>query len=335
MNMDKGQLEQYLGRLGLAPADAAQLLSISSRTLRRWLDGEDIPGPAQRAILAWIHLHERRLPWRPDTVSIVQDDQNQIARHRQHTIDTVDVLKRVEVRGGAKAPWIVDWDKGRASLGSMEVSFYKLQSGGFSLGSYRRTDSPPDSARDMPMIEDAVYCIAQALAKKGKDDVPVTLVVHDGPAKGRVAKQELMQFPNAQAGIKHLCKHIGQHGYSEPFLMTRDSELLWDQHELKRECIRRADGPKALADLAAYVRQHSNIFVQDGPGSVGPAERTRRETRIKALGDSIDELAQRVDDGSVHYQDFEEFLGLLHTAGFFPPNELIGNVAFALEGIRR
>jgi hypothetical protein len=335
MIMDKDQLEQYLRRLGLAPADAAQLLSISPRTLRRWLDGEEIPGPAQRAILAWIHLHELHLPWRPDAVSIVGDDQDQIARHRQHTIDLDEVLQRVEARGGAKAPWVVDWDKGRASLASMEVSFYKLQSGGFSLGSYRRTDSAPDATRDMPMIEDAVYCVAQTLAKKAKDNVPVTLVLHDGPAKGRVAKQQFMQFPNAKAGIKHLCKHMGQPGYHEPFLMTRDSELLWDQHELKRECIRRADGPKALADLAAYVRQHSNIFVQDGPGSVGPAERTRRETRIKALGDSIAELAQRADDGSVHYQDFEEFLGLLHAAGFFPPNGLVGDVAFALEGVRR
>ena len=51
MIMDKDQLEQYLRRLGLAPADAVQLLSISPRTLRRWLDGEEIPGPAQRAIL--------------------------------------------------------------------------------------------------------------------------------------------------------------------------------------------------------------------------------------------------------------------------------------------
>jgi len=120
MIMDKDQLEQYLRRLGLAPADAAQLLSISPRTLRRWLDGEEIPGPAQRAILAWIHLHELHLPWRPDAVSIVGDDQDQIARHRQHTIDLDEVLQRVEARGGAKAPWVVDWDKGRASLASME-----------------------------------------------------------------------------------------------------------------------------------------------------------------------------------------------------------------------
>ena len=170
--------------------------------------------------------------------------------------------------------------------------------------------------------------------RRTKNDVPVTLVVHDGSAKGRVAKQQLMQFKNAKAAINHLCENMGSPGYHEPFLMTLDSEVLWDQHELKRECIRRADGPKALGELAAYVRQHFNIFVQDGPGSVGPVERTRREARIKSLGDAIAELAQRADDGSVHYQDFEEILGLLHAAGFFPPNGLVGDVAYALEGVR-
>jgi hypothetical protein len=322
-------------RLGLAPADAAQLLSVSPRTLRRWLDGEEIPGPAQQAIRAWIQLHELHVPWRPDAVSIVSDDQDQIARHRRHTIELAEVCKRVEARGGAKAPWVVDWDKGRASLGDvMEITFYKLQSGNFSLGSYRRTDSAPDVTRDMPMIEDAVYCIAQALAKKAKDDVPVTLVVHDGPTKGPVAKQQLMQFANAKTAIKHLCKRIGSAGYHEPFLMTRDSELLWDQQELKRECIRRADSPGALAKLSAYVVEHSNLFVQGGPGSAGPFERTRRENRIKALGKALSDLAQRADDGSVHYQDFEEILGLLHAAGSFPPNGLVGDVAYALEGVR-
>ena len=164
--MTKEQFDQYLLRLGLSPAEAAQLLSVSPRTVRRWQEGEELPGPAQQAIRAWVRLHERHLPWRPDSVSIVEDDQDQIARHRLHTINLVDVLERVEARGGAKAPWSVDWDLGRASLETMEVSFYKLQSGSFSLGPYRRKDSPPDTARDMPMIEDAVYCIAKALEKK-------------------------------------------------------------------------------------------------------------------------------------------------------------------------
>src|SRR5258708_24590001 len=99
-------------------------------------------------------------------------------------IDLNAVLERVEARGGAKAPWVVDWDSGRASLETMEVSFYKLQSGSFSLGPYRRTDSPPDTARDMPMIEDAVYCISKALEKNSPHYGPLTLVGHDDPPKG-------------------------------------------------------------------------------------------------------------------------------------------------------
>src|ERR1039457_753734 len=132
--MTKNQLEQYLLRLDLSPAQAAQLLSVSPRTVRRWQEGEDVPGPAEQAIRAWVRLHERHLPWRPDSISIAQDDQDQIARHRSHTIDLDAVLQKVEMRGGAKAPWSVDWDHGRASLETMEVSFYKLQDGGFSLG---------------------------------------------------------------------------------------------------------------------------------------------------------------------------------------------------------
>src|SRR5271163_3587578 len=97
-NMTKDQLQQYLLRLGLSPAEAAQLLSVSPRTVRRWQDGEEVPGPAQQAILAWIRLHERHLPWRPDSISIAEDNQDQIARHRFHTINLADVIQRVEAR---------------------------------------------------------------------------------------------------------------------------------------------------------------------------------------------------------------------------------------------
>jgi hypothetical protein len=332
--MTKDQLEQFLLRLGLSPAEAAQLLSVSPRTVRRWQDGEEVPGPAQQAIRAWIRLHERHLPWRPDSISIAEDDQDQIARHRSHTIDLDDVLQRVEARGGGKAPWSVDWDRGRASLETMEVSFYKLRSGSFSLGPYRRTDSQPDIVRDREMIEDAVYCISKALEKKSPEYGPVTLVVHDGPTKGRIAKQRLDKFPTVTAAIQCVCARTGSQGFHEPFIMTKDNELLWDPRELQRECIRRSDAPPALAALAAYVRDHFSLFVQDGPRSLGPAERADREEHIKSLGDEVDKLAKRAADGSVQYQQFEEVLGALHAAGFFPAGGLVGDVARALEGIK-
>ena len=233
--MTKEQFDQYLLRLGLSAAEAAQLLSVSSRTVRRWQEGEEVPGPAQQAIRAWVRLHERHLPWRPDSVSIAEDDQDQIARHRSHMFDLDAVLRRVEARGGAKAPWSVDWDHGRASLETMEVSFYKLKSGSFSLGPYRRTDSSPDVARDREMIEDAVYCISKALEKKSPEYGPVTAVVHDGPTKGRIAKQRLDEFPTATAAVQRVCERMNSPGFHEPFIMTKDSELLWDTRELQRE----------------------------------------------------------------------------------------------------
>jgi hypothetical protein len=216
----------------------------------------------------------------------------------------------------------------------MEVSFYKLKSGSFSLGPYRRTDSPPDIARDREMIEDAVYCIAKAFEKKSPDYGPVTLVVHDGSTKGRIAKQRLDEFPTAKAAVQHVCKRIGAPGFHEPFIMTKQAELLWDTRELQRECIRRSSAPQALAILAKYVRTHSALFVQDGPGSFGPAERADREEHIKALANEVDQLAKRATDGSVQYQQFEEVLGALHAAGFFPAGGLLSDVVKALEGIR-
>jgi hypothetical protein len=333
--MTKEQLEQYLLRLNLSPAEAAQLLSVSPRTVRRWQDGEEVPGPAQQAILAWVRLHERHLPWRPDSVSVAVDDQDQIARHRSNAIDLDAVLRRVEARGGAKAPWAVDWDSGRASLETMEISFYKLKNGGFSLGPYRRTDSYPDLARDREMIEDAVYCIAKTLEKKSPDYGPVTAFAHDGPDKGRVANQQLKEFPTASAAVRFICEHLGTPGFHDPVVKTRDGDLLWDTRELHRECIRRSNAPPALAALAEYVRAHSALFVQDGPRSFGRAERAEREKHIKALADEVDKLAKRSGDGLVQYQDFEEVLGALHAAGFFPAGGLVSNIAKALEGVRQ
>ena len=117
--------------------------------------------------------------------------------------------------------------------------------------------------------------------------------------------------------------------------MAKEGELLWDWRELQRECVRRSDAPRALAVLARYVRANPTSFVQDGPRSFGPAERLRRENYIKALADEIDKLAIRAGDGSVQYQQFEEVLGALHAAGFFPLGNLVSDVAKALEGMKQ
>ncbi len=165
-DMNALELSTTLERLGLEPAEAAQLLSVAPRTMRRWLlEGEEIPGPAIVALRAWRAMHERNLTWKPDAQSLFDDDQDQIARYRKHIVDLDAALKRVEQRGGPASFWAVDLSKNAAIFGPYEVHFYQLKSeAGFSLSSYRRRDAPPNLSHDMPLLEDAVYCIAKTVA---------------------------------------------------------------------------------------------------------------------------------------------------------------------------
>jgi hypothetical protein len=328
--MSDSELQLTLSRLELTPTEAAQLLGVAPRTIRRWLEGEDIPGPAEQALRAWIRLHDRNLPWRPDTESVVQDDQDQIARHRAHAIRLDELLARVEARGGARVPWSVDRGRQIATLGPMEVSYYKLASGSFSLANYRRKDGGPDVQRDWEAIEDAAACIAEAM-KKDPDYGPVVLVVHDGPALGRVAKQNLTEFESNRAALRVVCGSLGSPGFHDPFIMGKHSaDLIWDTQDLRRECERRKTGPAALAAIADYTRQHSELFVRNGPRLLTPAETMKRRQRIEALADQIEALAEGARDGLVEYRQFEAILGRLHAEGFFPDNDLVSAAAKAL-----
>ena len=163
--MTPAELEEHLAHLKLGQLEASQLLGVNPRTLRRWLEGEEVPGLAEAALRAWRTLHDRNLPWKPDSVSLFEDDQNQIQLHRRHTIEMAAVFKHVEKRGGPAHPWSVDLSKNSATFGPFEVGFYNLQSGSFSMSSYRRLDGPPDSERDMPFLEEAAYCIHKAFEK--------------------------------------------------------------------------------------------------------------------------------------------------------------------------
>ncbi|MGA2492774.1 MAG: hypothetical protein ABSF67_07450 [Roseiarcus sp.] len=255
--MTIAELNEHLAALQVMPAEAAQLLGISSRTLRRWLEGEDVPGPAEAALRAWRTLADRHLPWKPDSVSIFEDDQDQIARQRRHAEALAAMLKRVEARGGASNPWTIDLQKCTATFGHFEVGFYKLQSGGFSLSTCRRRDELPDLARDMPDIEDATYCIANAFAR------------------------------------------------------ARTSSA-------------------ALRAVANYTREHSAIFVVDGPKLLNRSEKTRRQKTIESVADKIDRLAAGALEGRAKYQEFESLLRELHASGFYPLMSLISDVAHAM-----
>ena len=159
--MTATEFRDYLAQLGLTQTEAAQLLEVDPRTVRRWAEGNgvDIPGPAEHALRAWLGLHRRGLPWRPG-----DNDAEQIAPHRAHSIELYELLVRVDKRGGPSDSWNVDLEKCQATLGPMTVSFYKLTNGGFSLSFYRHSGGRSDVVRDRAFIEDAAACIAKAFA---------------------------------------------------------------------------------------------------------------------------------------------------------------------------
>ncbi|GGI27398.1 MULTISPECIES: helix-turn-helix domain-containing protein [Bradyrhizobium] len=165
------ELTEILTFLGLDLAEAAQLLGVSTRTLRRWMEGEEIPGPAQAALRAWHQLHARHLAWKPDAISIFENDQAQLERARLHAREVSGLIKAVEARGGPQNPWSVNIAKGVATFGPFEIGFYNLQNGSFSLSGYRRKDSSPDLVRDRPYLEDAAYSISMAFSKAGESEI--------------------------------------------------------------------------------------------------------------------------------------------------------------------
>jgi hypothetical protein len=159
--------------------------------MTRWCGGgEEVPGPAAAALRAWRRLEARHLAWRPDSSSIVEDDAERIATHRQEAISLDDLLRRVEARGGPHLPWAVSIPESEATLGRIHVSFYKLQNGGFSPSVYSRRDGEhPDVERDWHLIEDAVFCIAQEFEKHGRRADALKAVAKDIRSKSHVFGQ--------------------------------------------------------------------------------------------------------------------------------------------------
>jgi hypothetical protein len=162
--MSTQELAEHLSALRLTTAEAAELLGVSERSLRRWGEGESVPGPVEAALRAWRRLDERWLPWKPGSRPALESDQDQLRRLREHNIVLDALMREVEARGGPANPWSVDLNRQRATFGPAEVGFYRLQGGGFSPATYRRLDRAA-SDRDKPEIQDACYCIAQAISR--------------------------------------------------------------------------------------------------------------------------------------------------------------------------
>lgn len=331
--MTTAELEQFLLRLDLSAIKAATLLGVTPRTVQRWLDGEEIPGPAEQAVRAWIKLHDRDIPWQPDSQSLNNNDEQQIKGHLRHAVDMAALVSRVEARGGPRMPWQVDYSRGRAVLGHIEVSFYKLLNGGFSLSSYRRGDDvAPDLQRDAELIDDAAYYIAQS-RKKEPEFGPVTLVWWDKSPKstnGIPAQGEIKKFASNEAAIKQACKCMGSRGFYAPIITTKNNEVIFDIQALQWECQRRSSAPTAIAALAKNVRKTSSTFVNRSPRMLTPIATAQHAMRIGMLADKLDALADKARDGVADYQQFEAVLSELHDLGKFPETELVSAVAKAL-----
>jgi transcriptional regulator with XRE-family HTH domain len=319
------EFQQTLLRLGLSQTEAAQLLGVSPRTVRRWFEGEEVPGPAAQALRAWIRLRERNLPWRPDSASIADDDQDQIARHRMHAINLSEILARVEKRGGPRVPWTVDRQRSCATLGPMEVSYYTLLNGGFSLATYTRKDGDPDVQRDWELIEDAMFCIARTL-----EAGPVTLIYHDRPWRNGTMHQTFKRFASTNEAIQYASAALGSPDFHDPFIVAGDpAQPVLDKHELRRECERRKNGAVALRAVAEYVERNSAMSVTSGPRMLGRAQAAEKKQRIEALAQEMNLLATAAEQGLAGYRQFDVILGNLHKLGFFPETPLVFEVARA------
>jgi hypothetical protein len=164
--MNRDQFNRRLEALGLKQSDAAALLRVTPRAVRRWQGGEQaVPANIVELLDVWRQLHDRNIPWGAAMEAIWFGDDDQIRRHQDHDKALAAVLRRVEARGGPAAPWRVNLKERRATLGRMDVGFYKLESGGFSLANYRRGDRDQDGERDRTLIEDAVAAFAAAVSQ--------------------------------------------------------------------------------------------------------------------------------------------------------------------------
>jgi hypothetical protein len=171
MTFARQEFIESLKQLNLSAIEAAKLLSVTPRTVNRWVDNpEEISGPAEQAIRAWMRLHNYNLPWRPDAIPIAEDDPDfpeQISMLRNESILLDSILQKVQKKGGSTLPWHINLQKGIARLETIEVNFYTMHNGSFSPAMYRRTDKSLlnlDSDRDI--LEDAIFCVHQALSRE-------------------------------------------------------------------------------------------------------------------------------------------------------------------------
>lgn len=168
--MNAFEFDQCLEALRLRQSDAAVLLQVEPRSVRRWQTGEQaVPANVAALLKAWLQLAKAHLPWTADMESIWRGDADQMERHRDYALELTALLERVAARGGPATPWRIDLKKCSATLGPVTVSFYALANGGFSLSHYRRADKDHDTQRDRQLVEDAIAAFAEAVGNARRE----------------------------------------------------------------------------------------------------------------------------------------------------------------------
>jgi len=170
MTLSKQAFLDYLSQLQLSPVEAARLLSVTPRTVHRWLENpHEISGSAEQALRAWISLKNYNLPWRPDCVNLPwlseAEVADQIAQYRNHHVFISEVIEKVKKRGSLLLPWQIDLDRGSVKLEkTIEVFFGKLHGKNLSPFGYRRIDNQSaDIEHNQYLIEEAIFAVHEKL----------------------------------------------------------------------------------------------------------------------------------------------------------------------------
>jgi hypothetical protein len=200
--MRPADVRHHLQLLNLAPAEAATLLGVGLRTVRRWTapgqqgEAEPVPGAVEAALRAWLKLHRLGLSWRPDASALAPIEAPVADAPEANARALHAVLERVRERRGPATQWDVDLARCRATLGKMTVSFYRLKGGGFTPQSFRRSDGATiDLARDQALLEDAYFCIAKKLALEG--DEPAVHFALDEPEESMAWDNVIEMWDNS------------------------------------------------------------------------------------------------------------------------------------------
>ena len=173
--MTRSEFDSCMDQLDLTQSELAKLLQVNPRTVRRWADcPEEMPGPAEQVLRAWLRLKSFGLPWHPHKEILPMEINTSLAeliddyRAQRYEIVT-PAIERVRREGGPKMPWRVEINKGTAKLGLLTVEFYEVDGGKFSPQTYYYDDGRDiETERDCLLIDDAYACIQNTIDSKYK-----------------------------------------------------------------------------------------------------------------------------------------------------------------------